>query len=73
ESHDTRVKKAKLDQDDKQTGSSYDCHVQNYIKYWTAFQAEHHQKAPEEVPVLAFPITALKTAFFLEYEMSREK
>ncbi|GBE82275.1 hypothetical protein SCP_0406590 [Sparassis crispa] len=73
ESHDTHIKKAKLDQGDKQTGSSYDHHVQNYIKYWTAFQAERHQKAPEEVPVPAFPITTLKTFFFLEYEMSREK
>ncbi|KAL6300578.1 hypothetical protein BKA93DRAFT_829023 [Sparassis latifolia] len=73
ESHDARVKKAKLDQDDKQTGSSYDRHVQNYIKYWTAFQTERRQKAPDEVPIPAFPITALKASFFLEYEMSREK
>ncbi|GBE83165.1 hypothetical protein SCP_0502120 [Sparassis crispa] len=73
ESHDTRVKKVRLDQDNNQTSSSYDCHVKNYMTYWATFQAERCQRALGEVPVSAFPVTALKASFFLEYEMTREK
>ncbi|GBE84823.1 hypothetical protein SCP_0700030 [Sparassis crispa] len=72
-SHDTRVKKVQLDQDDNQTSSSYDCHVKNYATYWATFQAERCQRALGEVPVPVFPVTALKASFFLEYEIMREK
>ncbi|GBE80419.1 hypothetical protein SCP_0301340 [Sparassis crispa] len=73
ESHNTCIKKVQLDQDDNQTGSSYDRHVKNYTMYWAMFQAKRCQRAPGEVPVPAFPVTALKASFFLEYEMTREK
>ncbi|GBE87700.1 hypothetical protein SCP_1103770 [Sparassis crispa] len=73
ESHAARVKRVRVDQDDKQTGRSYSRHVENYAAWWAEFDMAHCEQQPNLPPMPTFPVTALKASFFLDHELTREK
>ncbi|TFY74110.1 hypothetical protein EWM64_g9902, partial [Hericium alpestre] len=60
-------------QTDTSTAAKYDTIVRNYSQWWSSYQADLVAQHKIQVTLPAFPITATKVTFFLEYEMTREK
>lgn len=73
DSHAVRMKTAKLEDGDKQTGPVYARAVASYEKWWAGYQLQFLAADPSYTVIPAFPVTAAKAVMFLDYETGRPK
>lgn len=68
-----RLVQLERDKAKKGTGTSYDRHVEHYVTFWDNYEDDLCLRDPTRTRLPAFPITAAKTAMFLQHESTREK
>lgn len=73
ESQTRQAERLKEHQRNTQTFRSYNRHIVAYEKFWEKLQTDRLTDDPTWQVVPSFPVTAMKTAVFLEYESTRSK
>lgn len=73
ESQTRQAERLKEHQRNTQTFRSYNRHIIAYEKFWEKLQTDRLADDPTWQVVPSFPVTAMKTAVFLEYESTRSK